>query len=202
MSHLRMIGAALAAALVASPPASALQIDVTASQISGNLWSYEYKLSDRVFSVDQGFTLWFDKTLFENLQVSGPNSSYWDPLVFQPDNPTGEDGMVDSLALQEIDLGSNPELGIFRVDFGWLGSGTPIGLRQEYEIYSCNSGDCSPSGWNSITTGYTNVIQGSVPVPAPLALLAAGLVSFGLTRSMRGLITTNQAVHSQRTAHA
>lgn len=170
------LGAALAAGLAVPMTASALAIDVTTTDLGGGTWQYSYVLSGGSFNQDEGFTIFFDYTLYGTLSNPVANGD-WDPIVAQRDLGAPADGYFDALALVNGASLVDP----FMVDFVWLGTGTPPG-NQRVETYSLAGGgfqDTTPPG--GIVTGGT----GAMPEPAPLALLAAGLIGLGVQRAKR-----------------
>lgn len=139
-------------------------VDVVAGQ---DLWIYEYFVSDRVFSVDQGFVILFAPLLYANLrnQVPAPGPAVgvdWDVIVFQPDSTLPANGAYDALALVNGASLSQP----FSVDFTWLGGPGSNPGSQRFEVYELD-GD-TPVTFDS---GQTSPI----PEPSTLLLMGSGM---------------------------
>ncbi len=85
-------------------------------------WRYEYRLDEFPFDMGYGFTVYFDPELYAALETAplapGPD---WDAIVGPPDINLGSDGFYDAEAL----VGDPSANVVFRIDFEWLGVGTP-----------------------------------------------------------------------------
>lgn len=178
-STARKVAAATVLALPLS--AGALTINVEVSQVSGNLWHYDYFLSGEVFNAPSGagphgFTTLFDYTLYGPLSNPSTTNSAWDILVDDPDSTLFFDGIFDALA-QSTPAGTGAAFG---VDFVWLGTGTPTGI-QPFEVYSCSDATCT--GFSDLRTGTTAPVP--TPLPATLLLMGAGVAGFALRRALR-----------------
>lgn len=170
---------ALVAALAFGAPrplqAATIQFQTTdlADVVAGDdLWQYQYLISDFTFGADQGFSIYFDTTLFSNLQDPPPAvGSDWDLISVQPDLQLPSDGFFDGLALMN---GASLTLP-FSLTFNWLGgSGSQPG-SQFFEIYQLDQ-----SGALSVLeSGQTT---SRVPEPSTLALLGMGLAAAVLRR--------------------
>lgn len=168
----------LFSALILPLPAAALTIDVTTTDLGTGVWRYSYQLNSATFNEYEGFTIYFDDSLYGPL--SHPTGSTdWDILTFDPDSNIPADGFFDALALVRNASLLDP----FTVDFVWLGSGTPPGT-QPVEAYVCldpfNCDDISPHP--TIPPGSTGG-TGAAPLPSSLTLLVAGLISLGVRRA-------------------
>lgn len=96
-----------------------------------DLWAFSYILDGFTFALNQGFTIFFDDNLFTKLQTPPPPvNAAWDVLTVQPDLALGSNGFYDGLALSPSPSLVNP----FRVNFVWLGVGTPG--SQSFTIYN------------------------------------------------------------------
>ncbi len=137
--------------------------DLTDISAGADLWQYTYAVSNHNFSMDTGFSLFFDPTLYTNLQNSAPAAhANWDILLIQPDTFTPDNGIYDALALVD-----NPSLlTLFSIDFVWLGTAIPT--SQPFEIYDTN--------FNLISGGMTTSSTSSIPAPFTGLLLVSGLL--------------------------
>jgi hypothetical protein len=160
----RRSAAALAAsALVAAAgPAFALRIAYVATDIpdvgTGDLWRYDYLVSEGPLDADFGFSILFPVGETANLlPLATGADAEWDAIALQPEPLLASPGRYDALARADGATFAFP----FSVRFEWSGSGTPG--SQSFEVYD-------PT-FATIETGST------VPVPEPVAsvLLALGL---------------------------
>jgi len=127
-----------------------------------DLWQYTYSVSNYLFDTDYGFTIFFDYTLYSNLEDPPPFvNADWDVMVWQPDLSIPDDGGYDVLAL--VDSASLADS--FTLNFVWLGSGSPG--PQPFDVYDFS--------YNAIESGQSS------PVPEPSTILLVGLGLFGLT---------------------
>lgn len=139
--------------------------DLTDNVIGEDLWRYTYTVSDHIFDVDNGFSIFFDYIDYANLEDPAPAvNSDWDILVLQPDSFLPDDGIYDALAL----LNAPSLLDAFTLDFVWLGAGTPG--SQPFEVYD--------DSFNIISSGNTISNVSNVPEPATIFLFSVGLLSF------------------------
>jgi len=162
--------------LLLSSTCWASQITYNATSLGGNAWRYDYTLvNDTLTDPVEEFTIYFDVGLFESLRSpAGP--SPWDLLVIQPDPglPVPADGFFDGLVFDIADaLAPGATLGVFSVEFDFLGTGIPG--RQSFEFYGADL--------ELLASGSTRLAGANVPEPGTLALIAAGLL--GLLRSRK-----------------
>ena len=118
-----------------SPPGRAATMLFEATNLADttpgeDLWQFTYRPVDFSFTANQGFTIFFDLTLFTKLQ-SPPTfvNADWDLLSVQPDPSLSSNGFYDAMALH-----TNPSLADpFTVTFVWLRTGVPG--AQSFMIY-------------------------------------------------------------------
>jgi hypothetical protein len=139
--------------------------DLTDTTAGEDLWQYSYTVSDYSFSMDSGFIIYFEPSLYSTLQNPSPTtSSNWDILVIDPNTFIPDDGTFDALSLVD-----NPSLtDTFSIDFIWLGVNNPG--SQSFEVYD--------SSFSVIASGDTLNTMTTTQVPEPPAglLLIAGLL--------------------------
>jgi hypothetical protein len=95
--------------------------DLVDVQPGKDLWRYTYYVSDYAFQEEEGFDIYFDKTLYANLTNPQPdNGPQW--IAAASIGP----GQGPSLIYDALTLEVNPSLAVvFSVDFEWLGQGGP-----------------------------------------------------------------------------
>jgi len=144
--------------------------DLTDTTVGEDLWQYTYNVSDHNFSADTGFSIYFDYTLYNDIQDPAPSvNADWDILTLQPDLFLPDDGIYDAYAL--IDNASLADS--FIVNFVWLGRNIPT--SQAFELYD--------SSFNVIESGFTN--SAIAPVPEPQGIFLIGIGIIGLMYSRR-----------------
>lgn len=133
---------------------------------SGDLWEYSYNFSGFNFQTNQGFSVYFDPTLYKDLQNVRPSASAdWNVIAVQRDVVLNQRGYLDGLALVNAPTFQGP----FQVAFVWLGLGVPG--AQTFDIYDSN---------------FQTLFSGSSVVPEPQSFLLAivgGLMLFGYRAS-------------------
>lgn len=142
-------------------------------QVAGeDRWRYNYAVTGRMFDADQGFSIYFDISLYRDLDISAhPANDDWDVLAFQPDENLPADGLYDALAL----VNGASLLNWFTVDFVFLGAGPPG--SQPFDI---NQFDSQGNLVGVLESGFTTAI----PEPGPLTLTLIGLSAFLAGRAL------------------
>jgi hypothetical protein len=137
--------------------------DVTPGE---DLWEYSYVLSGFNLQTNQGFSIYFDATLFKDLQNPRPTANpQWSVITVQRDVLLQAPGYLDGLAL----VNSPSFQGPFQVAFVWLGVGVPG--AQPFDVYDSN---------------FQTLFSGSSVVPEPqsgLLALVGGLMLLGYRAS-------------------
>jgi len=127
-----------------------------------DLWEYSYVFDGFNFQANQGFSIYFDPTLFKDLQNPRPTASpQWNMLAVQRDVVLNQPGYLDGQALVNGPTFPGP----FQVAFVWLGLGVPA--AQPFDIYDSN---------------FQTLFSGSSVVPEPSSVMLAvvgGLMLLG-----------------------
>lgn len=148
--------------------------DMTPGQ---DLWSYTYQVSGLSLTGSQGFDIYFDQTLYTDLQSPPPAvNSDWNVISIQPDLALDSDGFYDAQAQV-----NNPSLADpFTLSFVWLGTGDPG--SQLFEIYDTD--------FSVLDQGYT---VAAVPEPSTAALeLSAAVILFATRRRWQWALRGNR----------
>jgi len=165
----------LACLVFASHGAQAIVISYTAINLADinpgeDLWTYKYQVTDASFASGEGFSIFFDPTLYGAVDLNPPPvNGDWDILTTQPSTTLPAPGIYDALALIDSPSLADP----FQVSFTWLGTGVPG--DQSFVRYD--------AGFTTIASGTT------VPVPEPstLSLMLVALGVLGLASRYRRL---------------
>ena len=150
--------------LLVSFQSAATTITYDVTNISGDVWEYNYTVNNDMLGVDiEEFTVYFDFGVYDNLSFASAPAT-WDPLVIQPDSfqGTNDPGFYDALALS-AGIAPGNSLGIFSVRFDYLAAGTPG--SQYFEIVD-------PFDFSVLDSGQTS----PVPIPAAIWLFGSGLI--------------------------
>jgi hypothetical protein len=145
---------------------------------AGDLRQYVYQVLGVPFSPDEGFTIFFDETLYSDLaNPTGPPG--WDPQVVQPDLALPDAGFFDALALVNA-----PASGPFSVDFVWLGAGQPG--SQPFDVFGVNP---LTGLVTLLESGVTVPLQEppptEIPEPTTMLLLVTGVFGLAVVRRLR-----------------
>ena len=110
-------------------------VDLADTTPGQDLWEYSYQVSGHTLTAGQGFTIFFDLSLYTLLQNPPPfvNADF-DLLTVQPDLALHSNGFYDALALRNNPSFADP----FKLRFVWLGTvGTTPGA-QPYTVYNAD----------------------------------------------------------------
>ena len=155
------LAAVLHMLVVVAGRCNATIIEVDVSNVAGNLWQYDYTITNNSLPAGIGeFTIYFDRAHFDLLAVVASPSG-WDSLVVQSDPNIPADGFFDSLAIGDS-LGLGSVLSGFSVQFIFNGTGAPS--SQLFEIIG--------PGFDVLESGITSVHGAPEPSSAWLALIA------------------------------
>ena len=142
-----------------------------ANNLSGNSWEYTYTVDNQLDTPIDGFTIWFDLGVYENLLITGSPNWDWDGFAAQPDSSLPDDGFADWLTFG-LPINPGEVLAGFTVSFDYLGTATPG--EQFFETFDYD--------FNLLSEGYTEQMAStaSASVPEPGTLLLFGLGIAGL----------------------
>jgi len=136
----------------------ATTIEFEAVDLQNSLWQYNYFVSGRTFSTDQGFTIFFDYRRYTQLQSPPPAiNPNWNSIVLQPDLNLPDNGAYDALAL----VSGASLADAFRVSFIFLGSGNP-----DSQPFTIDQFDAAGNLLQVLETGNT-IPRQQAPVPEP-----------------------------------
>jgi PEP-CTERM motif len=145
--------------------ADSVQFDVT--QVSGNVWQYQYFVSGRTFAANQAFTIFFDPTLYTSLQSPPPSATDWHTFVLQPDLNLNSSGNYTSEALVDnASLSSS-----FSLTFMFIGLGTPSS-----QLFEVDQFDASGKLTSVLSTGVTSPVTSRVSEPSSIVLMGIGVI--------------------------
>jgi len=143
--------------------------------LGGTSFRYTYDFTTLSLQANQEVDIRFSPTLYSTL-TNGVAGSGFSLAVFQPNNPPGAFGDYAALALV-----NNPSLtGPFRVDFTFLGAGSPGA-----QPFFINQYDAAGNFLRIVDSGTTTPPGGNVPEPATWLLGAAGLIFTAIAKSAR-----------------
>jgi hypothetical protein len=160
-------------------PAQATVISFEATnlldQVAGeDLWLYRYFVSGRTFKEDQGFSVYFDTTLYDLESDQNPDPQVnrdWNVLILDTDLGLPDGGIYDALALVDNASLKYP----FAVTFVWLGTGAPGS-----QPFTINQFDAD-SNISFLEEGRTT----PVPEPSTLLLISTAVAVLGARRRRR-----------------
>jgi hypothetical protein len=157
--------------------ASAATIQYTETGPSAGLYTYHYTLTGP-FTQYEVIDLSFDGSTTASNSLSGAVAgSDWNIQVLQP-----AAGGVPGDYYLESKVANPSVAGLFSINFGYTGSGTPG--PQAYTLYQfdSNGNQIGVIGSGYFTTAFTG---GTVPEPSSLWLSAVGLLALGVRRAIR-----------------
>lgn len=166
---------ALPAGAAWCPAGEAVTINYHPTPLGGDRWEYTYDVRNQAFilHIDE-FVIWFDVGSYANLAVTTPDppAAGWDEILAQPDSAWHADGFYDAIVIGD-GIAPGERVAGFRVEFDWLGVGTPG--PQTFEILD-------PGTFEVLASGTTS----HAPEPAAVWLLGgAALVLIGANRRRR-----------------
>jgi hypothetical protein len=141
-------------------------VGFTVSPLGGSNFRYTYDFTSLSLQANQEVDIRFSPSLYSTLTngIAGANFSL---ALFQPNNPPGSFGDYAALAL----INNPPLTGPFRVDFTFLGTGTPGS-----QPFFINQYDTAGNFLRVADSGNTTPPGGNVPELATWLLGTAGLV--------------------------
>ncbi len=163
-------GGVVSILLVAAPRISAdepVTVYHHAAPLGGDRWEYTYDVHNHAFilHIDE-FVIWFEVGSYANLAVTTPDppATGWDQILAQPDPAGQTDGFFDAIVIGD-GIAVGQQVAGFRVEFDWLGEGTPG--SQRFEILD-------PGTWEVLASGMTR----HAPEPAGICLLALAIAAW------------------------
>jgi len=149
-----------------------LLIEYQVSVVGGDVLRYDYSISGITLQMNQDIDIRFDPALYGTLS-NGVAPGEFNLLLLQPDNPPGTFGDYSALALAD----DPPFTGEFRVDFTYIGGGTPGS-----QPFFINQYDESRHLLATLASGTT---VAAVPEPTSFALLGVSLLTGAIIRAVR-----------------
>lgn len=142
----------------AAPAAIIYQASDLADEAGGgDRWEYHYTLSKVDLEAGQGFSIFFDRSVYRDLEVGIlDHNADWSLISIQPDHALVSAGFFDGQALVD-----DPFAGPLSVSFEWHGEGSPG--SQPFLIYDTD--------FSELSSGQTRV----VPEPDFTVFLFASL---------------------------
>ncbi len=173
--------------LLSAGSVSAATIGYEVTHLSGNLWEYQYSVSDlsgiTFLANETTIDINFDQSLYGTLSNGVTNSDFDLVLLQPPSQPPGAPGQYSAQAL--ID---NPSLtGDFSVEFQYLGTGTPGSQPFTIDNYDPTTGFLM----GTVARGTTS-LPDTVPEPSVLLMCCAGFVAIALLRWRRLRLSRGQ----------
>lgn len=152
----------LAAVSLTAPAAIVFEVhDLPDTSGGGDRWEYRYTLSNVEVEAGQGFSIFFDRSRYRDLEVGILDShADWSLISIQPDHALLSAGFFDGQALVD-----GPSVGPFSVAFEWNGSELPG--PQPFTFYD--------SDFSELSSGQTRVVP--EPETSLVLLLACSLWS-------------------------
>jgi len=100
-----------------------------------DLWQCVYTVSDHSFGDRDGFTIYFEYGLYEEILIPDSEAGDWDLIAWDPEPifDVPDDGGYDALALTDEASLADP----FVVDFTWTGDGRPG--PQAFDVYDAEN---------------------------------------------------------------
>ncbi|OEU64980.1 MAG: hypothetical protein BBJ57_09065 [Desulfobacterales bacterium PC51MH44] len=147
--------------------ATTILYDLT--DLGGGVWEYDYSVTnDTLTSNIEEFTIFFEYGLYENLSVTSLLAD-WDEIAIDPALILGvpDDGFYDALAILPAGIAPGTTVSGFSVSFDWLGSDTPWGASQSFDVVD-------PITFASLDSG------GTAPIPEPGTIVLVGTGLAGL----------------------
>jgi hypothetical protein len=156
--------------------------DLTDLIVGEDLWQYQYTISystAETFLENQAISIFFDRSLYRDLEDPPPAVADWFAFVLQPSLTLPADGEYDALALMDDPSLANP----FSLSFVWQGGAGKTPGSQPFLLSQFDGGGIYVGG---IGSGRTIPMGGTViPEPGTLLLVGLGLAGLAMARGNR-----------------
>jgi hypothetical protein len=155
--------------LAVAQSAGAAVINYTATNVSGNLWEYNYTVSGDAFAANDAIVIFFDESLFGALSSPSVANATWSLSTLDPDTGLPAPGEFDALSLTTFASLADP----FKVRAFYLpASGAPGSQHFEIDVFDANGGFVETR-----SSGETIGANAAVPEPGTMFLVGAGLLA-------------------------
>ena len=158
---------AFCAILLLSLEAHAVNVFYSITQLSSNGWRYDYTITNANPSLTfDELTIYFDRNLYGSLALASSPPD-WDPLIIQADFGLPANGFFDALHVGGLVVPGATIPG-FGVTFSYLPGLTPG--AQPFDLLNSQ-------GFNTVSSGITQLPVLNVAEPETFGLLATGLIA-------------------------
>ena len=155
--------------------AGAVTIDYNLTNIGGNRWQYDYKITNAQNTELNWFIIDFDDADYFGLQVKS-HPPDWEVKAMQPDYHS-EDFLAGAVQAYRNAGIAHGELLEFSVSFDWLGAiDKPVGGEQGLMAFAYDFDRGEIDFTDVATTAVSDVYPGKVPEPQTFMLLGTGLL--------------------------